>query len=114
MEHVEESSKEVEERQCIETFLNWHNRPFGISFSYRRAEDVFLDIADFTRWDFIIRPNQFYYWYAAEIKRLIKPEVRIKLVQWNRFLRRIANSLGARLRGEFLIYGSPSLQLDKQ
>jgi len=111
---VEESSNELEERQCIETFLNWCDRRFRISFSYQRTEDIFPDLANSTRWDFIIRQDQCSHWYAAEIKRLIKPEVKIKLVQWNGFLRRISNSLGDRLNGEFLIYGAPSLQLDKQ
>ena len=35
-------------------------------------------------------------------------------MQWNGLLRRIANSLGDKLQGEFLIYGVPSLKLEKQ
>ena len=114
MEKTEGPSKESGECQCIETFLNWHNKRLGTSFSYQRAENVYHDIADSTRWDFIITQRSSSTWHAAEIKRLIKPEARIQLVQWNKFLANIKNSLGNRLQGEFLIYGAPPLKLDKQ
>ncbi len=114
MEKAEETSKELDECQCIETFLTWHNERFGTSFSYQRAENVCPDIADSTRWDFIISQSGCSACYAAEIKRLIKPEARIQLVQWNRFLRSIANRLGNQLQGEFFVYGVPSLELDNQ
>lgn len=114
MGKAEEPSKESDECQCIETFLNWHNKRLGTSFSYQRAENVYHDIADSTRWDFIITRRGSSTWHATEIKRLIKPEARIQLVQWNKFLANIKNSLGNRLQGEFLIYGVPSLKLDKQ
>lgn len=114
MEKAEEPSKESDECQCIETFLNWHNMQLGTSFSYQRAENVYHDIAASTRWDFIITQSDSSTWYAAEIKRLIRPEAKIQLVQWNKFLVNIKNSLGNMLQGEFLIYGVPSLKLDKQ
>ena len=114
MDQAKMFASEGDEQQCMQTFLNWYNKQLKAIFSYQRAEYVFPEIANSTRWDFIITQNQRSHFYAAEIKRLIKPEVRIKLVQWNEFLRRIANNLGDMLHGEFLIYGAPSLQLDKQ
>lgn len=114
MENAKESEKEQEERECMETFLNWYNRRLKTSFSYQRAEDVFPEITDSTRWDFICRQNQYSSWYAAEIKRLIRPEAIIQLVQWNKLLMNIKHSLLNRLKGEFLIYGVPSLKLERR
>jgi hypothetical protein len=114
MKHEEEPANEQDEQQCIQTFLGWHNNRFKTSFTYQRAEDVFPGITDSTRWDFIIRQNEYSPWYAAEIKRLIRPEAIIQLINWNGLLKRIRNDLRSRLRGEFLVYGVPSLKLEKQ
>jgi hypothetical protein len=113
MEHVEESAKAQDEEQCIETFLNWHNRRFKTNLSYKRAEKEFPEIGKSTRWDFVIRGNECPPWYGAEIKRLIKPEARIQLVHWNKSLRNITNSLVNQLQGEFLVYGVPPLKLER-
>lgn len=113
MERAKEPSKESDECQCIETFLNWHSKQLGITFSYHRSESVYHDIANSTRWDFIIKQIGCSMWHAAEIKRLIKPAAKIQLVQWNKLLVNIKNILGNRLQGEFLVYGVPSLKLEK-
>lgn len=113
MEHVGESAKAQDEEQCIKTFLNWHNRRFKTNLGYKRAEKEFPEIGNSTRWDFVIRRNKCPPWYAAEIKRLIKPGAVIQLVQWNKLLRNITNSLGNQLQGEFLVYGVPSLKLER-
>jgi len=114
MEQAEESAQAQDECQCIGTFLNWHNKRLGTNFSYQRAEDVFPEIADSTRWDFIIRENQYSPWYAAEIKRLIRPEAIIQLVSWNGLLKRIRDDLQSRLQGEFFVDGVPPLKLERQ
>jgi hypothetical protein len=114
MGKTEEPPEESDECQCIETFLNWHNKQLGTNLSYQRAENVYRDIAASTRWDFIITQSDSSKWHAAEIKRLIRPEAKIQLVRWNKFLMNIKNSLGNMLQGEFLIYGAPSLKLDKR
>lgn len=113
MEQFEESANERDERLCVETFLNWHNK-FKVSCGYQRAEKVFSEIADSTRWEFVITQNDSSTWYAAEIKKLIRPETKIQLVRWNKLLKDIRNNLLNRLRGEFFVYGAPSLNFDKQ
>lgn len=114
IEQPEETVNERDERQCIETFLNWYNNRFKTSHSYQRAEKAFTEITDFTRWDFVIKQNDYSHWYAIEIKSLVRPEVRIQLIQWNKFLTSIKSKLYNRLQGEFLVYGVPSLKLEKQ
>lgn len=113
MEQTEGATNEWDEQQCIQAFLNWYNKRFKTSFSYQRAENVFSDITDSTRWDFIITQKDSPLWYAVEVKRLIRPEARIKLVNWNRLLKRIRDDLQNRLQGEFHVYGVPSLKLDR-
>lgn len=114
MDQSKESPKEWDERQCIETFLKWCKRQFKTSFSYQRAEEVFPEIAASTRWDFIITQKECSPWYAVEIKRLIRPEARIQLVHWDRILTNIKNKLSNQLQGEYLVYGVPSLKLEKR
>ena len=90
MKQAEGFANEQDEQQCIQAFLNWYNNRFKTSFSYQRAEDVLPEITDSTRWDFIIRQNQYSQWYAVEIKRLIRPEALIQLVNWNKLLKCIS------------------------
>jgi len=114
MEQLQDSTQAQDEKRCIETFLDWYNKRWGAGLVYQRAERVFPEIGNSTRWDFVIRGDRFLPWYATEIKRLINPETRIKLMRWNRFLRSITNRLANKLQGEFLVYGVPSLKLERQ
>ena len=113
-DQIVDSQTTLSEHQCVEAFLNWHNKRNDTCFSYERAENIFTEIAYAVRWEFVITQNGYSSWHGIEIKRLIKPEASIKLIRWNKFLARVKKSLPEQLQGEYFVYGVPPLNLDKE
>lgn len=111
---TEQSNKEREEQACAACFFNWYNRRYKVYYSLRRAEEVFSQLSNITRWDFVAtqhdRSNE---WYAVEIKGLIRPQTKIGFVRWGEIFKGVTRELSGLLYGEFLVAETPSLQVSK-
>ncbi len=110
----EQSEKEREETACAQCFCNWYNSRHGTNCTFERAEKFFPELAHKTRWEFVVfqrgNSNQ---WRAIEVKRLIRPQVTIRFVQWKKLCTRLTKDLAGSLHGEFIVITTPPLKLDR-
>jgi len=106
--------KEKEERDCGECFLRWYSQQHMVNYTLRRTESVYPELEDNIRWDFTaISSTSGEDQLAIEVKQLIRPQTRIQLVRWNKILNDIAKKLRGKIKGQFLIWGTPVLELDQ-
>jgi hypothetical protein len=111
---AEQFNKEREEKACAECFLSWYNRKCGVNYTFERAEKVFPELINGTRWEFVAtlhsNDNE---WCAIEVKGLIRPQTKRQFVRWNKVFERMSKELCGSLQGEFLVVGPPSLELSR-
>jgi len=111
---AEQFNKEHEEKACTECFLSWYSRKCGVNYTFERAEKVFPELINGTRWEFVVtlhgNDNE---WCAIEVKRLIRPQTKMQFVRWNKVFQRMSKELCGSLQGEFLVFGPPSLELSR-
>lgn len=97
---AEQLKKEREEKECADCFLSWYNHRYGVNYTLERAEKVFPELTDGTRWDFVAtRHDNTNEWCALEIKRLIRPQTKIQFVRWSSILKRATNELRGSWQG---------------
>lgn len=99
------TDKEKEERTCAECFLRWYGQWRGANFALRRVHEVYPDLKGKKDWDFVaIANDDIKDRCAIEVKRLIRPQIRIQKNNWGTMLREATENLSGSLRGSFLVF----------
>ena len=106
--------KEIEEKICVERFLNWYNKRHNRNYTYEKATDRFSDLQDKSNWDFVAferdNPEE---WIGIEEKA---PPVIIETSKRSKFWKDLCSDLTKRLQskgiqGRFEISLPPVLDL---
>lgn len=108
------SQKERDENACARCFFGWYNHRYGVNYTFERAEKCFSELTDGIRWEFVAtQQKKDSEWFAVEVKKLIRPQLRIQFVRWSRVLQSITRKLHSSLQGEFSVIAPPLLQLHR-
>lgn len=108
--------KEIEEKICVECFLNWYNKQHNRNYIYERAEARFPDLKDNLNWDFVVseraNPQE---WVGIEVKELqIVRETSICFEFWQRLCSDLTKDWpGKGIQGEFDISFPPVFVLPR-
>jgi len=51
---VNRRGKEIEEKICVERFLNWYNKQRKRDYVYKRTEGHFTELKGKLCWDFVV------------------------------------------------------------
>jgi hypothetical protein len=109
--------KEIEEKTCVERFLNWYNKGHNRNYSYEKATDCFPDLKGKLNWDFIVyeRANS-KEWIGIEVKEppiVIETSERFEF--WQDLCLELSRNLeGMGIQGEFNIILPPVFDLPRK
>lgn len=113
---MRKKGKEIEEKTCVERFLNWYNRQHNRNYAYDKSTDCFPDLKDNLNWDFVAyeRDNP-EGWVGIEVKELrFLRETSIRFTFWERLCSKLMKHLpGKGIQGEFEIRTLPAFDLPK-
>jgi len=113
---VNRRGKEIEEKICIERFLNWYNRQHNRNYTYEKATDHFSALKGKLNWDFVVyerdNPEE---WIGIEVKELaIVRETSIRFKFWQDLCFELPRNLeGKGIQGEFEINLPPVFDLPR-
>lgn len=97
------SSDKEEKLACAQCFLQWYSQQQGVEYSLKETEEEFPELNGNTRWDFVASPKSGSNKLALEVKRIIRPNVRIQRSQWSGLLKQVNKKLQTILNGKFMI-----------
>lgn len=106
--------KEIEEKICVERFLNWYNKQHQRNYIYEKAETHFSDLRGELRWDFVAyeraNPQE---WIGIEVKELATTrEVSRWSEFWDKLCLELTEDLASKgIQGKFTIIHPPVLNL---
>jgi len=111
---VKKRGKEIQEKICVERFLNWYNKRHNRNYTYEKATDRFSDLKGQLNWDFVVyeraNPEE---WIGIEEKELqFLREISISLTFWECLCLDLTKGLpGKGIQGRFEISLPPVLDL---
>ena len=112
--------KEIEEKTCVESFLNWYNKRHNRNYTYEKATDHFPELNNNKQgdWDFVVyeRDNP-EGWIGIEVKELrpLRKETSVSFTFWERLCSDLTKDLpGKGIKGQFEISLPPVLDLAKK
>ena len=106
--------KQIEEKICVERFLNWYNKRQNRDYTYEKATVHFPCLKNKLNWDFVVyerdNPQE---WIGIEVKELHSlRKTSISLELWRRLCSDLTKDLpGKGIQGEFEISFPPVLRL---
>jgi len=106
--------KEIEEKTCVERFLNWYSEQYKRNYIYERADTYFPDLKDKLNWDFVAyeRDNP-KLWLGTEVKKLPHlMETSLWFEFWRCLCLELTKDLESKgIKGQFEISVPPVLDL---
>jgi len=108
--------KEIEEKICVERFLNWYNKQRKRDYVYKKTEDHFTELKGELRWDFVAYERvNLQEWIGIEVKELpMLEEVSIRFKFWQGLCLELTEDLaGKGIQGEFGIFLPPVFDLPR-